>query len=57
MLSDTERLFLNNRRVGHLATADRDGAPHVVPVCFVLFNDTFYVTIDSKAETKSQRPT
>jgi hypothetical protein len=48
MLSNMERLFLNNRRVAHLATADRRAAPHVVPVCFAMSNDTLYVTIDEK---------
>ena len=43
MLSDIERLFLKNRRVAHLATADRDAAPHVVPVCFAICNDTLVV--------------
>jgi PPOX class probable F420-dependent enzyme len=48
MLSEMERLFLKNRRVAHLATADRDAAPHVVPVCFAICSDTLYVTIDAK---------
>ncbi len=48
MLSSRERLFLSTRRVGHLATADARGAPHVVPVCFGLSEDTLYITIDEK---------
>jgi PPOX class probable F420-dependent enzyme len=48
MLSDDERRFLCRRRVGHLATADRAGAPHVVPVCFALDADALYITIDEK---------
>jgi PPOX class probable F420-dependent enzyme len=48
MLSDDERRFLSRRRVGHLATADRAGAPHVVPVCFALDADALYITIDEK---------
>jgi PPOX class probable F420-dependent enzyme len=43
-----ERRFVESRRVGHLATADRDGRPHVVPVCFVLAEDSLYITIDGK---------
>jgi PPOX class probable F420-dependent enzyme len=48
MLSKAEREFVANSRVGHLATADARGAPHVVPVCFVVDGDTLYITIDRK---------
>ena len=48
MLPDRERAFLSSERVGRLATADRDGAPHVVPVCFAIAGDTLYITIDEK---------
>ena len=48
MLSERERSFLDRRRVGHLATADRTGAPHVVPVCFAIDADALYITIDEK---------
>jgi PPOX class probable F420-dependent enzyme len=48
MLSDRERRFLASRMVGHLATADRRAAPHVVPVCFALADAALYITIDEK---------
>ena len=48
MLSPREHQFLSTRRVGHLATADGHGAPHVVPVCFGLAEGTLYITIDEK---------
>jgi PPOX class probable F420-dependent enzyme len=48
MLSDRERQFLSGRKVGHLATADRRGAPHVVPVCFAIADAALYITIDEK---------
>ena len=48
MLSDHERRFLSHRKVAHLATADRHGAPHVVPVCFAIEGDALYITIDEK---------
>jgi len=48
MLSDDERRFLDGQRVGRLATADRSGTPHVVPVCFAIAGDTLYVTVDGK---------
>lgn len=42
------RVFLDACRVGHLATADADAAPHVVPVCFACSDTTLYVSIDAK---------
>ncbi|MDF3061171.1 MAG: ppox class probable f420-dependent enzyme family [Microvirga sp.] len=48
MLSDFERRFLADRRVGHLATADCERVPHVLPVCFAVSESTVYVTIDEK---------
>jgi PPOX class probable F420-dependent enzyme len=56
MLSDMERLYLNNRKVAHLATADRDAAPHVVPVCFAMSDDTLYITIDAKSKRSLSTP-
>jgi PPOX class probable F420-dependent enzyme len=48
MLSAPARDFLGRTRVGHLATADQRGAPHVVPVCFAVEDDNLYITIDRK---------
>ncbi len=48
MLSEEERRFLADRRIAHLATADRRGVPHVVPVCFAISQATLYITIDEK---------
>lgn len=48
MLSDRERAFVLHQRVGRLATAERQGAPHVVPACFALSPDSLYITIDEK---------
>ncbi len=48
MLSDRERSFLLTQRVGHLATADSQAVPHVVPVCFTISQNALYITIDEK---------
>jgi PPOX class probable F420-dependent enzyme len=48
MLTAAQQDFVARSRVGHLATADAQGAPHVVPVCFVLSNGSLYITIDQK---------
>jgi PPOX class probable F420-dependent enzyme len=55
MLSDAQRRFLDHGRVGHLATADREGIPHVVPVCYAVADETLYVTIDEKPK-RQDRP-
>lgn len=56
MLSERQQHFLDTRRVAHLATADANGAPHVVPVCFAIRGDTLYMTIDEKPKRKTDRP-
>jgi PPOX class probable F420-dependent enzyme len=42
------RRRLAEARVGHLATADERGRPHVVPLCFALEDDTLYFAVDAK---------
>jgi PPOX class probable F420-dependent enzyme len=42
------RHFLEAHRIGHLATAGADGAPHVVPVCYALDDDALYFVADEK---------
>jgi PPOX class probable F420-dependent enzyme len=48
VMDDRQRAFLLAQRVARLATADAAGAPHVVPVCYVLDATTVYVGIDEK---------
>jgi PPOX class probable F420-dependent enzyme len=48
IMTDHERRFVTAQRIGHLATADLDAVPHVVPVCFALSGDALYITIDEK---------
>ncbi len=48
MLTDEQRRFLDANRVARLATADRAGRPHVVPVCYALGDESVYFTIDEK---------
>ncbi len=45
-------------RIGHLATADESGAPHVIPVCFALASDSMhgeiiYSVLDQKPKRTS----
>lgn len=43
-----DRIFLEQARVGRLATASTDGEPHIVPVCFLFDGTCFYSAIDGK---------
>ena len=55
MLNEGQRCFLESRRIGHLATADAGGMPHVVPVCFAITDETVYITIDEKPKGDARR--
>jgi len=55
MLSPTEKLLLERKRVGHLGTVDEGGRPHVVPVCYAVAGATLYITIDGKPK-RQDRP-
>lgn len=46
--SDQEREFIESHRVARLATADADGAPHVVPIVYALVRDQLYFVVDEK---------
>lgn len=49
MLTERQLRFLDESRVGHLATADKSGAPHLIPVCFATDGDSsLYITVDEK---------
>lgn len=51
MFEATERAYLERARVGHLATADAEARPHVVPVCFALVDDRIVSSIDEKPQS------
>jgi PPOX class probable F420-dependent enzyme len=40
--------LLTNSRIGHFATASKNGRPHVVPICYVFDGATIYSSIDEK---------
>ena len=56
MLTNQERRFLNSHRVARFATADLRGQPHVVPICYAVYNDTAYFTIDEKPKRSTDKP-
>src|SRR3989442_3875210 len=48
MLTEAEATFVRAQRVARLATADGDGHPHVVPVCYAFDGARFYTPLDEK---------
>jgi coenzyme F420-0:L-glutamate ligase/coenzyme F420-1:gamma-L-glutamate ligase len=48
VLGDEQTAFLVRQRVARLATADSDGKPHAVPVCFACARASVYVALDEK---------
>jgi PPOX class probable F420-dependent enzyme len=55
-LTADDHAFLAAHPVARMATADRDGVPHVVPVCYVVRESSLYVSIDEKPKRVSRRP-
>ena len=47
-LSASALRLIRSARVAHLATADKSGQPHVIPICFVFDGKQFYSPIDEK---------
>ena len=48
VLSPRETAFLVRQRIARLATADAQGKPHVVPVCFAYDGSAIHVALDEK---------
>jgi PPOX class probable F420-dependent enzyme len=48
------RLRIATARVGRLASVDRDGQPHVVPICFALGGDQVVSVVDDKPKRDVQ---
>jgi PPOX class probable F420-dependent enzyme len=49
------RLLLERGRVGHFATADGAGRPHVVPVCYAFDDAALYFVADEKPKRTAAR--
>lgn len=48
MLTPEQLAFVLEQRVARLATADAEGEPHVIPVCFAWADACFWIAIDEK---------
>jgi PPOX class probable F420-dependent enzyme len=47
--------FIRERRVARLATADGDGRPAVIPICYVFDGEHFYSSLDEKPKQVAPR--
>jgi PPOX class probable F420-dependent enzyme len=54
-LNAAEAAFVLKQRVARLATADENGTPHVVPVCYAFDGTRFYTPLDEKPKRVSGR--
>jgi PPOX class probable F420-dependent enzyme len=48
IFSPSELNFIQRQRVGRFATADQDGRPHIVPVCYACDAVWLYIALDTK---------
>jgi PPOX class probable F420-dependent enzyme len=55
LLNRKAQRLLRHARIAHLATADRAGRPHVIPICFVFDGRDFYSPIDEKPKQTAPR--
>ena len=53
MSQDDLTAMVQAHRIGHLATAERSGAPHLVPICFVYDGRAIYSAIDHKPKRRT----
>jgi PPOX class probable F420-dependent enzyme len=47
-LTENEKAFIEKLRVARLGTADENGTPYLVPVCYAFDNNNFYTPLDEK---------
>lgn len=55
VLSQEQVELLNQVPVGHLATADKAGRPHVIPFCFACDGESIYSALDAKPKSGNLR--
>ena len=55
ILNERQVALLNQTPVGHLATADAAGRPHVIPFCFACDGERIYTPLDAKPKTSRLR--
>ena len=55
ILNERQVALLNQTPVGHLATADAAGRPHVIPFCFACDGERIYTPLDAKPKSGNLR--
>jgi PPOX class probable F420-dependent enzyme len=50
-LEEKESNFIARQRVARLATADEQGTPHLIPVCYAFDSHHFYIALDEKPKS------
>src|SRR5438105_15681383 len=53
-LTEAETTFVAAQRVARLATADAEGNPHVIPVCYAFDGSRFHTPLDEKPKRVAQ---
>jgi PPOX class probable F420-dependent enzyme len=48
VFAEAARELLDRSRIAHLATADREGRPHVIPLCYARVGDVIVFVVDEK---------
>jgi len=51
VLTTIEQVFVREQRVARLATADENGHPTLIPVCYAFDGEFFYTPLDEKPKT------
>lgn len=54
-IDDLTERFIREHRVARLATADGDGRPSVIPICYAFDGETIYSPIDEKPKSVAAR--
>src|SRR5215813_10583656 len=54
-LSEAEVVFVQRQRAARLATADTEGHPSVVPVCYAFDGERFFTPLDEKPKRVEAR--
>ncbi len=54
-LTEPEMAFVRGQRVARLGTADAQGTPHLVPVCYAFDGQCFYTPLDEKPKHVSSK--
>lgn len=55
-ISEPVRRFILAHSVARLATADKNGQPHVIPFCYAFDGERFYFVVDEKPKRQTGKP-